>query len=153
MPLVADATQPRWVLKRNCALTPRCAALACLAPALLALVIAAALWRLSGHGGFIVFALLEGAGMAAAFIVYSRHAGDRETVHLHDGQLDIEQRHGLTVRRMAWPVNGVRLAQGAPDAPLCVQARGQSVRVGSGLTATERRCFARALRQALQRAG
>lgn len=150
MPLVADATQPQWVLKRNCALTPRCAAWACLAPSLVALLIALAFWLVSGHGGFMVFALLQGAFVVGAFVAYSRHAGDHETVRVHDGRLEIEQWQGLTVRRLSWPVNGVRFARAPPDAPLCLQAREQSVRLGLGLTAAERRRFARALRQALQ---
>lgn len=148
--LSVPAADHIWVLKRNCALTPRCAALACLGPALLGLLIALGWWALGGQGLFMVFALLQAGGMAAAFVAYSRRAADRETVRLHAGRLDVEQRTGEQVRRTSLPAASVQVRP-EPDGPLiALSAEGRSVRVGCHLRADQRRSFVRELRQALQ---
>lgn len=150
MPLIADPDQPAWLVKANCALPPRQTAWACFAPCLVAMGPAAAWWYASGHWGFFAFALLQAAGMAAAFLAYSHHVGDHETVRLHDGLIEIEQWHGLAVRRSRFACARVRLLQDTQaGSPLLVQAPGRSVQLGRLLSGPERHALAQALSQAL----
>lgn len=78
-----------WVLKRNCALTPRqlLGAFFLVGASTTAVSLA---WAWSGAWVVIPFMLLEWVALTLAFLVYSRHATDHETVTLESDLVRVE---------------------------------------------------------------
>ena len=73
-----------WVLRRNCAMTPRqlCTTFVALGSVSLGVSLA---WAFSGAWVVLPFVVLEWVVLALAFLVYARHATDHERVTL-DGE-------------------------------------------------------------------
>ena len=81
---VADGGRHQWVLKRNCAMSPRQLA-GCLAiVGAVSLGIASA-FAMHGAWPVIPFACLEIAALSVAFFVYGRHAADYEKIVVQAG--------------------------------------------------------------------
>lgn len=96
---VAEPGVARWLLKRNCALSPR--QLACCFGALAAVTTSIALaFAMQGAWLTLPFALVESAALAVAYVVYARHAGDYERIVVEPGRLVVERASGG--RRPAW---------------------------------------------------
>jgi uncharacterized membrane protein len=133
----------QWVLRRNCSLTPGQLGGFYLSMCLVSLVIAAG-FALNGAPVVLWFAGIELVLLAAALLVYARHAGDADTLTLMGQSLTVEQ---STSFRTPWlsvePLNG--------DGSLIELAgQGQAVRIGRFLRPEARAEFARELRAALR---
>lgn len=105
---LAGAGQAEWLLKRNCSVSPRQALAFFASIGLVSLVIATAFWLL-GATVILPFTCLELLALAAALLVYARHAGDHERVCLIDGRLIVERHDGHAVERWEWPAGRVQV--------------------------------------------
>lgn len=134
-----------WLLKRNCCLTPRQLGMAYCVLVILSCVVAA-LCAIAGLWQVALFTLLELVAVAAAFLVYARHASDCEHIELSPGCLLIEQYDGEQVRQVRLDPMAARI--GIPlryQDLIQVEARGVRVEVGRHVTASRRRQIAREL--------
>jgi uncharacterized membrane protein len=76
-----EALSRSWVLRRNCALSPRQLAVAfCLIGATSMLIAIA--WAVTGAWIVLPFAAIELLVLAVAFLAYARHARDQERITL-----------------------------------------------------------------------
>ncbi len=79
----------QWVLRRNCALTPRQLG-ACFGGLGLVSIGIATAFAVRGAWPVVPFAFVEVAALVIAFIVYSRHAADYERIVLATDRVLIE---------------------------------------------------------------
>lgn len=138
-----------WVMRRNCSLTPRESGSAFALVCILALLLATAFAAL---GAWVVlwFAALESLGMGISFLLYARHATDRERIALGDDGLLIEFIQVEHVTRIRLDPRATRVDPPASDHPLIgLVANGAKVEVGRYLTEWKRHELARELRRAL----
>lgn len=140
----------QWLLRRNCSLSPRQMASVYGLLCAVSLGIAGFFWS---RGAWMVmpFALLEVLVVGLAFVLYARHAVDRERISLSGDRLVVElETAGRTERaefRRAW----VRVEPRAGDGSLIeVFGDGHSVRVGRFVRAEWRPALAREIRLALR---
>ncbi len=125
---VAEPHRHQWVLRRNCAMSPR-QLLSCLgALALVSLGIAGAF---AWHGAWFVlpFACLEVLALAIAFLVHARHAGDHERIVMSADGVLVELASAQRVWRMELPAGWVRIEYR--------EASHELVRLVSGRTSLE----------------
>lgn len=140
----------RWLLKRNCSLTPRQLLLAYGVLCGLSLAVSGFFWAM-GAVLVLPFAALELLALGVAFVFYARHAADRERIWLEPATLVVEWedagrlvRHELTRQR-------VRVQPVQPrNALVELRAGAQAVHVGRYLRADLREQLARELQLALQ---
>jgi uncharacterized membrane protein len=137
-------------LRRNVSITPRqlmgCYALLCV----LSLLVAAGFWW---HGVTIVslFTGLELLAVGVALLVFARHAGDRETITLTQGEMSVEQQVGPVVEQVRFRAEWVRVEPVADDGSLVeLSGEGRSVRVGRHVRPEMRVALAQELRRALR---
>lgn len=140
----------QWLLRRNCSLTPRQMASVFGLLSAVSLGIAGFFWSL-GAWMVVPFALLEVLAVGLAFVLYARHAVDRERICLQDDCLVVElESAGRTERaefRRAW----VRVEPRADDGSLIeVFGGGRSVTVGRFVRADMRPALAREIRMAVR---
>jgi uncharacterized membrane protein len=76
-----EALSKSWVLRRNCALSPRQLAVAFGVLGTTSLLIAIA-WAATGAWIVLPFAAIELLVLAVAFLAYARHARDQERITL-----------------------------------------------------------------------
>lgn len=139
-----------WSLKRNCSVTP--AQLGWLYASLCAvsLGVAVGFW-LQGAPWVLPFALLELVAVGSAFLLYARHATDRERIRLLDGRLVVEQETAGRIKRCEFAREWVRVEPRGDDGQLIeVRGGGQSVKVGRHLRSDLRPALAREIRLALR---
>lgn len=105
-PLVEASRQ--WMLKRNCALTPRQLAMWFAALSLVSAVIAVA-FAFQGAWMVVPFAVLEITALGIAFLVYARHAGDYELIKVVSGEVTIEMSSAQRVERSVLSAPWVRV--------------------------------------------
>lgn len=138
-----------WILKQNCSISPRQLAKAYAALCTMSLLVAT-YFTLQGAWLVMVFAVLELACVAAAFLYFGRHATDREHIALNEACLLVElvraeqtSQYRLDPRRtqVATPLKGRDL--------IGLVANGDRVEVGRFLTEWRRREFARELSREL----
>lgn len=139
-----------WMLRRNCSVTPRQLFWMFVSLSAVSLGVAGFFWS-QGATLVLPFAVVELAAVGAAFLVYARHATDRERISLSDGRLVVEQetagktrlcefaRHAVSVES---PLDGDQLIE--------VRGGGRSVRVGRYLRSDLRPALAKELRMALK---
>jgi uncharacterized membrane protein len=138
-----------WRLARNCSLAPRQLSAALGSLALLALGIALLFWS-QGATLVVPFASVELLALAAALIVYSRHAGDRERLLLADGRLTVERIDGLRTERVEFDASWVRIEPEHRDESLiALSGQGRRVFVGRFVRPELREPLARELRMAV----
>ena len=139
----------QWTLKRNCSLSPK-QSLVCFAMlSALSLSIAAFMWQF-GAKLVLPFASLELAAFGTAFLVYARHAADRESILLRGQCLVVEHRCGSRIERVEFSRHGVRVEPRHSDGSLVeLSHRGQRVSVGRYVRPEVRRQLARELRMVL----
>lgn len=135
-----------WVMKRNCAISPRQLGVFYLSLLLASLCIAG-VFAYFGAWMVLPFAGLELLVLGAALYVYARHAADYEYVELEDtGLLRIEQASAYVLKRYEWNASWVRLVyDGAPQSLVSLRSKGQSVDIGKFLLAHQRADFAKEL--------
>jgi uncharacterized membrane protein len=143
--------EPReWLMKRNCALSPRQLALFYLVLCCVSLGIAIIFLM---HGAWLVlcFSVLEMLAVGIAFLIYARHAGDREYLSLTRDCLLIVQINGSRIRE--YRLYPLFVKVGLPDgfSSSLVELRAQQVlvKVGQYLMVSRRQQFARELQSAL----
>jgi uncharacterized membrane protein len=148
----AHATQPgvQWLLRRNCSVTP--AQLLTLYASLcgVSVLIASYFWA---HGARMVslFAALELTAVGAAFLVYARHAVDRERIALSGAQLVVELEKGGRVERCEFDRSYVRVEPMADDRSLIeLSGQGRTVQIGRFLRPEQRPLLAKEIRAALR---
>ncbi|MCM5678760.1 DUF2244 domain-containing protein [Schlegelella sp. S2-27] len=139
-----------WVLKRNCSISPRQLMAVYASLCVVSFGIASYFWA---HGARVVmfFAWVELLGVAAAMLLYARHAGDRERVALQSGRLVVERCDGSRTERVEFDPRRVRVE--CPDhaeALIVLSARGTSVEIGQHVRPGLRARLAEELRTALR---
>jgi uncharacterized membrane protein len=88
----------QWVLRRNCSITPRQLLAAYAALCALSLSVALAAW-MQGARWVGWFASVEWLAVAAALLVFARHAGDCERIVLDEERLSVEHASGRKLER------------------------------------------------------
>src|SRR5438445_6164863 len=81
--------QVRWLLKRNCSVTPRQMMGFYASLCAVSLVIAAGFW-VQGATLVVPFTSIEVIALGIALALFARHAGDREDILLKGGRLTVE---------------------------------------------------------------
>ena len=139
-----------WSLKRNCSVTPAQLGGLYASMCVLSLGVAGFFWS-QGATLVLPFAALELVAVAAAFLMYARHAADGERIRLADGRLVVEQETAGRTTRCEFVRDWVRV-ESCSDAGRLIEVRGggQSVKVGRYLRSDLRPILAREIRQALR---
>lgn len=142
----------RWLLKRNCAMTPRQCLLAFTLACAAALLVAGVFWAI-GARLVLPFAVLESTALGLAFFWYARHATDRETLVLDGQRLVVEWEQAGAVMRRELARHWLQVEEAA-HGPGLIELRAGAARVQVGRYARpeQRRQLARELRWALQAA-
>ncbi|HVL76929.1 MAG TPA: DUF2244 domain-containing protein [Noviherbaspirillum sp.] len=142
-----------WVLKRNCSLTPRQLGIALLVLCALSLLVAT-VFALHGFWLVLCFSVLELSAVTLAFLLYARHAADRERIALDESCLLVELVESERVTQYKLDPRYTQVEPPRAGKPLVgLRARGTRVEVGRFATETRRRELARELRSALASAG
>jgi uncharacterized membrane protein len=150
--LEGGARALRWVLQRNCSITPRQLVSVYLSLCALAATISAGFWW-QGARLVSAFAGVELLLVGLALLVYARHAGDRDVLTLSGRRLAVEQRRGQRMQRADFHAEWTAVEPAAGQGSLvALSGRGQVVRVGRFLRPEFRNAFAQELRGALRRA-
>jgi uncharacterized membrane protein len=142
----------RWVMKRNCSISPRqlLAVYGCLCVVSLSISL---FFLLQGAPFVMAFAGIELLLVGVALLVYARHAGDGETITLAGADLAVEQQIGRRARHASFQAEwlAVEPAHGQGSLVL-LSGQGQSMLVGRFLRPELRAALAQELRHALRRA-
>lgn len=143
------AGEREWTLKRNCSITPRQLLLAYGALCGVSLAIASFFtWR--GAWYVLAFAVLEMIAVGLAFLLFARHATDREHIALGADCLLIELFEAQQSRRFKLDPRATRIEIPAAHYRLiAVEQHGTRIEIGRFLSAFKRRQFALELRNAL----
>jgi uncharacterized membrane protein len=97
------------------------------------------------------FAWLELAAVGVAFLVYARHAADREHISLTGRRLVVELENGGRLERAEFHRDWVRVEPAGDDRSLIeVSGQGRRVNVGRYVRPELRPVLARELRRALR---
>jgi uncharacterized membrane protein len=97
------------------------------------------------------FAWLELLAVGVGFLVYARHAADREQISLRDRHLVVELEQAGKVERMEFRREWVRVEPKQGDNSLIeVSAQGQSIQVGRYVRPELRPLLAKEIRMALR---
>jgi uncharacterized membrane protein len=148
----ATATQHgvQWLLKRNCSITPMQLMGLYLSLCVVSMGIATFFW-LQGATLVLPFAMLEITVVGLAFLVYARHALDRERIALSGGQLVVELENGGKVERLEFAREWVRVEPKEDDHSLIeLSGQGRRVHVGRFIRADLRPALAKEIRWALR---
>jgi len=139
-----------WMLKRNCSLTPRQLGTAYFAVCTTSLLVAI-FFAASGAWYVLGFALIEQFGVGVAFLLYARHATDREHIALEENCLLVEVIQVEHVRQFRLDPRLTRVEPPASGSSGLVrlEANGTRVEIGRFLTEWKRREFALELKGAL----
>jgi uncharacterized membrane protein len=140
----------RWILRRNCSVTPGQLGAVFVALCLVSLGVAGFFWFM-GATLVLPFAAVELVAVATAFLVYARHATDRECISLTGGRLVVEQESAGKTRRSEFFSHGVRI-EPRLDGDRLVEVRGggQVVCVGRFLRPDLRPVLVNEIRRALR---
>jgi uncharacterized membrane protein len=147
-PVVRD-----WLMKRNCAVSPRqfvwfYASLASFSVVIAVLLVVCGAWPV------LPFTGVELLAVGVAFVIHARHAVDYERIRLFPNRLVIEQMSGQRLTQYEFNPRWVRIERGAsPRDPIRVVSRGQTVVIGVHLAQYRRASFAAELRATLARCG
>ena len=138
-----------WIMKRNCSIAPyqlgQVFAILCAASLTVALA-----FTLRGAWYILCFAVLELSVVGFAFLIYARHATDREYIALVDDYLLVEFVCAEKIRRFRLNVATLRIHHTASHRNLIrLESSGMRVEVGQYLTQWKRREFAQELERAL----
>lgn len=149
-PDTAGQSTTRWILKRNCALTPAQLFKAYAALCTVSLVIALG-FTFQGAGVVLLFSALEMLVLGVALLVFCRHARDGEAITLAGPVLSVEQSNGSKLQHYEFRAEWVSV-EPSSDSRSLVEIRGQGrcVRVGRFVQPHLRAALAREIRQALQ---
>ena len=139
-----------WFLGRNCSVTPAQLGWLYASLCLVTLGIATLFW-FQGAVLILPFAWLELAAVGIAFLVYARHAADREHILLTGRRLVVELENGGRLERAEFNREWVRVEPAVDDRSLIeVSGQGRRVNVGRYVRPELRPVLARELRRALR---
>ena len=141
-----------WFLRRNCSVTLSQLGWLYLSLCVVSLGIGAFFWY---QGALLIlpFAWLELAAVGLAFIVYARHAADREHITLQGQRLVVELENAGRLERAEFNREWVRVEPAADDRSLIeVSGQGQRMIVGRFVRPELRTALAQELRRALREA-
>ena len=140
-----------WVLRRKGSLASRQVPWLCASMGLLALGLAAS-WGLNGAAKAMSFAWIDVLAIAAATLLYVRHAADREWIALRGNELTVEHTSGSRIRRVAFQPAWVRVEPAHGDRSLIeLSGQGRRIVVGRFVRPELRYQLAEELRWALRR--
>lgn len=140
----------QWSFKRNCSLTPRQLAATYALLSGVSLAVAAFFWSL-GVRLILAFTALELAAVAIAFLVYGRHAANRERIALDRHHLVVEQERAGQVSREVFNRQWARVADRPSRTALIEICEGpRCVRCGHHVRPDLREQVAREIRMALR---
>ena len=139
-----------WMLKRNCSMSPRQLGLAYIAVCTTSLLVAT-FFAVSGAWYVLGFALVEQFAVGIAFLLYARHATDREHIALEENCLLVEVIQVEHVRqfRLDPRLTRVEPPVSGSSGLVCLEANGTRVEIGRFLTEWKRRELAQELKGAL----
>ena len=141
----------RWLLGRNCSLAPRQLLGFYASLCVVSLAIAALFWS-RGAPLVLPFAGAELLAVGVAFVVYARHAADRESMVLRPGKLSVECRLGGRTEAAEFAAAWVRVEPRYGDRSLIeISGEGRHIAVGRFVRPELRRALADELRAALRR--
>lgn len=141
-----------WVLRRNCAMTPRQLAVAFVALGLASLVFSVG-WALSGAWVVVPFMILEWGALAVAFLAYARHATDHERVTLHAEKVSVEVIRGERSDVHEFPRQWLRCRLTEDrETHIRLQSRQKELEVGRFVDSKNRRRFYEEFQAALSAA-
>jgi uncharacterized membrane protein len=139
-----------WFLGRNCSVTPAQLGWLYASLCVVTLGIGSVFW-LQGAVLVLPFAWLELAAVGVAFLVYARHAADREHILLTGRRLVVELENGGRLERAEFHRDWVRVEPAGDDRSLIeVSGQGRRVNVGRYVRPELRPVLARELRRALR---
>lgn len=138
-----------WLLKRNCALTPRQAATWFAAVGSFSLMIGI-IFTLQGAWMVLPFSIIENLGLLAAFFWFSRHATDQEKIWAEQGSLRVETQIGPQTNRDETVSSWFRVEyDGGPRELIRVLAGSKEVQVGRFVPHERRALLAKEIRAVL----
>jgi uncharacterized membrane protein len=155
-PVVKD-----WLLKRNCAVTPRQFLGFYLFLAAVSFTIAAIVaW--TGAWMVLIFTVLEVLIVGAAFVIHARHAVDYEHIHLEPHRLVVEQMCAQRLAHYEFNPRWVRVEvdaslapqrpwRAAREAQVMLYSAGRAIEIGQHLAQDRRAQFAQDLRAWIRR--
>ena len=145
-----------WTSRRNCSLAPRQLASLLAVPGIVSLAIALYFVTV-GTWWMLVFASIEMLGLAAAFVVYARHAGAYERILMTPERLLVEFNCGSRVFQAELEPGWAQIVfpcariTGFRDSPLVeVRAGGRTLTLGRFLAPAQRAELAGDLRTRLR---
>ncbi|MCO5119363.1 MAG: DUF2244 domain-containing protein [Burkholderiaceae bacterium] len=139
----------QWVLTRNCALAPRQLG-ACIAALVAVTLLIGAVFASCGYWMVLPFAGVETLALAASFLVYSRHAADRERIVAAGDRLVVEWTCGMRVSRIERIAKWVRVDYGGRREDLVrLVVGGSTIEVGRYVPGERRGMLAHELRSVL----
>lgn len=138
-----------WMLKRNCSIAPhqlgQVFAILCAVSLTVALV-----FTLRGAWYILIFSVLELSAVGFAFLVYARHAADREYIALVEDCLLVEFVHAGKTSCFRLDPRQAHIEPAGPGGNLVtLESPGIRVNVGRYLTEWKRREFALELKREL----
>lgn len=140
----------RWMMRRNCSITPRQMVSVYLSLCGVSLAIAA-MFFVNGAPYVLGFTSVELLAVGVALLVYARHAADRETLTLNGRRLEVEQFDGGQSSRAEFRAEWLTVEpSGGQGSLIELAGQGQMVRVGRFLRPEQRSAFAQELRQAVR---
>ena len=141
-----------WFLGRHSSVTPAQLGRLYASLCVVTLGIGTFLW-FQGAVMVLPFAWLELAAVGAAFLVYARHAADREHISLSGRRLVVELEHAGRTERAEFNRDWVRVEPAVDDRSLIeVSGQGRRVNVGRYVRPELRPALAREIRKALREA-
>ncbi|MFA9217517.1 MAG: DUF2244 domain-containing protein [Sphingomonadaceae bacterium] len=136
-----------WLLRRQCALSPRQFGLAYGVLCLCSFSVAA-LFVWLGVWQILLFTLAEMTAVAGAFLYHARHATDMERIELRADSLLVETRSAGRVACIRLEPWRTRVAL-PPRGLIALESNAQRILVGALVSEQRRRQFAQELRAAL----
>jgi uncharacterized membrane protein len=145
---VVEAGRHQWLIKRNCALTPR--QFGCWFGSLAAVsLLLAAVFASRGAWLVVPFALIEVGALAVAFVRWGRHACDYERIVVGAGELSVETSSGEKLLRVEQRTAWARVEyDGSWHEPIRIVTDGDTIEVGSLVPEDRRPALANELRGA-----
>ena len=141
-----------WFLGRNCSVTPAQLGWLYLSLCLVTMGIGTFFW-FQGAVLVLPFAWLELAAVGVAFLVYARHAADREHILLTGRRLVVETENAGRLERAEFDRDRVRVEPAVDGRSLIeVSGQGRRVIVGRHVRPELRPVLAREIRAALREA-
>lgn len=140
----------QWSFRRNCSLTPRQLAATYALLSAISLAVAGFFWSI-GVRLILPFTALELTAVAVAFVVYARHAANRERIALDRHHLVVEQERAGQVSRVVFNRQWARVADRPSRGALIEICEGpRRVRCGHHVRPDLREQVAREIRMALR---